>query len=70
MVFQSLLFLSNFTNLSHGDDIKSEWGEGGWRGGDWEVCSDCPRAEKLEKLPVVNIYLAVNDRPTQNNMRE
>lgn len=26
-MFQSLLFLSNFTNLSHGDDIKSEVGE-------------------------------------------
>lgn len=75
--FRLLLCLSNFTNLSHGDDIKSEGGErgggggGGWDGdGDGEVCSDCPGAEKLEKLPVVNIYLAVNDRPAQNKRRE
>lgn len=66
MAFQSLLFLSNLTNLSHGDDIKKKKEEKN-RGG---CCSDCPRAEKLEQLPVVNIYLAVNDRPAQNNSRE
>lgn len=31
------------------------------------MCHDCPRAKKLEKLPVVNIYPAVNDRPPRNN---